>query len=74
MLCGLLLALLLPLFSPMKATLLALCVLVTVTLLNLWLWVSAGLLLPLASTLLMIIALYALSMSWGYFVESRTKR
>lgn len=72
-LCGLLLALLLPLFSPMKATLLAGGTFVVVTGLNLFLWQS-GLLLPLASTLLMIVALYALSMSWGYFVESRSKR
>ena len=62
-LCGLLLALLLPLFSPMKATLLAGGTFVVVTGLNLFLWQS-GLLLPLASTLLMIVALYALSMSW----------
>ena len=72
-LCGLLLALLLPLFSPMKATLLAGGTFVIVTGLNLFLWQS-GLLPPLASTLLMIVALYALSMSWGYFVESRSKR
>lgn len=70
---GLLLALLLPLFSPLKATLLAGGVLAGVTVLNLALW-QTGLLLPLASTLLMILALYALSMSWGYFVESRSKR
>jgi adenylate cyclase len=30
--------------------------------------------LPLASSLLMIAALFALNMSWGYFVESRSKR
>jgi len=73
-LCGLVLALLLPLFSPMRATLLAAGVLVAVVVLNFALWVSGGLLLPLASTLLMTLALYALSMSWGYFVESRSKR
>lgn len=73
-LCGLVLALLLPLFSPLRATFLTAGVLVAVVALNLWLWVAGGLLLPLASTLLMILALYALSMSWGYFVESRSKR
>ncbi len=73
-LSGIILALLLPLFSPMRATLLAVGVLVAVVALNFVLWVSGGLLLPLASTLLMIMALYALSMSWGYFVESRSKR
>jgi adenylate cyclase len=73
-LCGLILALLLPLFSPLKATLLAVGALVVVGGFNFWLWSSGGLLLPLASTILMILALYALSMSWGYFVESRSKR
>ena len=72
-LSGLLLALLLPLFSPLKATLLAGGVFVAVSGLNFYLW-QAGLLLPLASTLMMIVVLYALSMSWGYFVESRSKR
>ncbi len=72
--CGLILALLLPLFSPLKATLLAGGALLAVSLFNFWLWASGGLLLPLASTILMILALYALSMSWGYFVESRSKR
>ncbi|MCP5269148.1 MAG: adenylate/guanylate cyclase domain-containing protein [Zoogloeaceae bacterium] len=70
---GLLLALLLPLFSPMRASLLSGVVLLLVSALNFSLW-NAGLVLPLASTLLLILGLYALSMSWGYFVESRSKR
>ncbi|MBI2308645.1 MAG: adenylate/guanylate cyclase domain-containing protein [Rhodocyclales bacterium] len=72
-LCGLILALLLPLFSPLKASLLSFGVLLAAAGLNFVLWQS-GLLIPLASTLLLILALYALSMSWGYFVESRAKR
>jgi adenylate cyclase len=72
-LCGLALAFLLPLCSPLWSTVLAGGALAAATGLNLLLWQS-GLLLPLASTLLMISALYALSMSWGYFVESRSKR
>ena len=74
MLCTLILALLLPLLSPLRATLLAGVVLLAAGGLNLMLWTAGGLLLPLASTLLLIVALYALSMSWGYFVESRSKR
>jgi len=70
---GLALALLLPLFNPLRATLLAAGTLLVVVALNFYLWQS-GLVLPLAATLLMILALYALSMSWGYFVESRSKR
>ncbi len=72
-LCGLLLALLLPLLSPMRASLVAGSVLLAVAGLNYSLWQS-GLLIPLAATLLLILGLYALSMSWGYFVESRSKR
>jgi len=37
-------------------------------------WTKGGLVLPLASSLLMIAALFAFNMSWGYFVESRSKR
>lgn len=68
-----LLAFLLPVLSPLRATLLALAMLAAVTALDLGLW-SAGLELPLASALLLILALFALNMSWGYFVESRSKR
>lgn len=70
---GLALALLLPLFSPLRATVLAAGALLAAVALNFYLWQS-GLVLPLAATLLMILTLYALSMSWGYFVESRSKR
>ncbi|MFZ2853836.1 MAG: adenylate/guanylate cyclase domain-containing protein [Rhodocyclaceae bacterium] len=71
--CTLLLALLLPVLSPLYASLLALGTLVAVGALNLALW-SAGLLLPLASTFMLILGLYVLNMSWGYFVETRSKR
>lgn len=71
--CALLLAFLLPVLSPLYASCLALGALSAVVVFNLWLW-SAGLVLPLASTFTVIIALYALNMSWGYFVESRSKR
>ena len=71
--CGIALSLLLPLCSPLVATVLSGGVLAGVTALNLSLWQS-GLLMPLASALLLVIALYALGMSWGYFVESRSKR
>ena len=42
--------------------------------LDVFLWTKGGLVLPLASSLLMIAALFAFNMSWGYFVESRSKR
>jgi adenylate cyclase len=73
LLCAILLALCLPVLSPLRASLLTLGVLVAVMVLNFVLW-SAGLVLPMAATALLILALYALNMSWGYFVESRSKR
>ncbi|MEI7432458.1 MAG: CHASE2 domain-containing protein, partial [Betaproteobacteria bacterium] len=72
-LCVALLALLLPVLSPLLASLLALGVLLVVSALNLFLW-SSGLAMPLAAVTSAILSLYALNMSWGYFVESRSKR
>ncbi|MEI7612925.1 MAG: adenylate/guanylate cyclase domain-containing protein [Betaproteobacteria bacterium] len=69
----LLLAFLLPLLSPLRVVLLSLGVLLAVIVLNLFLW-SSGLAMPLASVLSAILMLNALNMSWGYFVESRSKR
>src|SRR6185369_12073201 len=42
--------------------------------LNLVVWTGAGLVLPLASSLLMTVALFTINMAYGYFVESRSKR
>ncbi|WP_301102627.1 adenylate/guanylate cyclase domain-containing protein [Propionivibrio sp.] len=72
-LCALLLALLLPVLSPLRATLLAFSLLLGVTVLNFGLW-WAGLMMPLAAVVSAILGLYALNMSWGFFVESRSKR
>ena len=71
---GIALAMLVPLLSPLKATLLSLLAMLLITGLNVILWVKGGMVLPLASSLLMTAALFALNMSWGYFVESRSKR
>ena len=70
---ALLLSLLLPLCSPLRATALACGTLVVAAGMNFALW-QGGILMPLASTVLMVVTIYALSMSWGYFVESRSKR
>ena len=71
---GLALTLLLPLLSPVRASLISLVSLVMITGLNVMIWSGANMVLPLASSVLMIIALFALNMSYGYFVESRSKR
>ncbi len=71
---GVLLAILVPLLSPLRATLVLLIALLLIVGLNLAVWSGAGMVLPLASSLLMTIGLFALNMSYGYFVESRSKR
>jgi len=74
LLLGLLLAFTLPLLSPVKASLAALAALLLAIGVNLWTWQSADMVLPLANTVLMILTLFMLSMSYGFFVESRAKR
>lgn len=71
---GLAMVVLLPLLSPLRATLFTLFVLVVVVTLNLAFWHYGNLVLPLGASLLMVLMLFALNMSYGYFVESRSKR
>ena len=71
---GVALSLLLPLLTPVKATLLTIVALGASLGGNMAIWHYANLSLPLASGVLMILGLFALDMSYGYFIESRTKR
>ncbi len=71
---GIALSMLLPLLSPVQTTLLTLVTLMVAVTGNLMIWHYAGLALPLASGVLMISGIFALDMSYGYFVEARTKR
>ena len=71
---GLVLALLLPFLSPMRATLVTLAGMVLIVGLNYLIYTQAHLVLPLAASLLMTAALFTLNMAYGYFVESRSKR
>lgn len=73
LLIGVLLAVLLPLLSPIKGSLAALLALLAAVGLNLAVW-SGHIVLPLASTLAMIVSLFVLDMSYGFFVEARAKR
>ncbi len=74
LLAGLLLALGLAVLSPLWSTLLAGAVVSASIMFNLLLWQQANLVMPIASMLLMVAALYLLNMSYGFFVESRGKR
>jgi len=74
LLAGLVMVLLLPLLSPLRATLASIVLLLFILTVNLVFWEYGNLVLPLASAVLLVLTLYALNMSYGYFVESRTKR
>lgn len=73
-LVGLLLAFALPALTAPLAVAISLCALLAIIGLNFWLYRSYGLVLPLASSLTMTGMAFALNMSYGYFVESRSKR
>ncbi|NML42694.1 adenylate/guanylate cyclase domain-containing protein [Ramlibacter sp. G-1-2-2] len=71
---GLTLAILLPLLSATRAVVLSLAIGTAILALNYWLYFSYMWALPLAAALAMAGAAFALNMSYGYFVESRSKR
>lgn len=71
---GLILALALPLLSAPRAVVLSLVVILVLVALNFWMYQGFGLVLPLAAALVMALTAFALNMSYGYFVESRSKR
>ncbi|GAB3185037.1 CHASE2 domain-containing protein [Hydrogenophaga aquatica] len=71
---GLLLLALLPRLSALWSALVTAAVAAVLIGLNAWLYVSAALVLPMASVLLMVFACYAIDTAYGYFVESRSKR
>ena len=73
-LVGLTLAFALPFLSAARAMILSASVLLALVGINFWLYLSAGLVFPLAAALTMTAAAFALNMSYGYFVESRSKR
>ena len=73
-LSGLTLAFALPMLSAPKAVATSFAVIAALVSLNFWIYLSAGLVLPLASALVMAVTAFALNMSYGYFVESKSKR
>jgi adenylate cyclase len=74
LLIGISLSFLLPLFTPAKAILASVFTLISTAGLSLVIWQNENVLMPVANSLVMIVLLFALNMSYGYFVESRTKR
>ena len=74
LLIGIALSFLLPFFTPLKAILASAFTLIVTAGLSLVAWQYGDVLMPVANSLVMIALLFALNMSYGYFVESRTKR
>ncbi len=74
LLIGLTLSLILPLLSPVRGMLVTIGMIMADIVLNKWLWSSGDIALPLAGGILMILTLFALNMTFGYFVESRAKK
>jgi adenylate cyclase len=74
LIAGVSMAMLLPLLNPLKSLLVTIAVLIAVLAGNLVVFHFGNLVLPLASGLVMISLLFALNMSYGYFVEARGKR
>ncbi len=71
---GVALAVLIPLLTAFWASVTVVAGALAIIGLNVAMWQMLDFVLPLASTLLMIIALYTMNMAYGYFVESREKR
>jgi adenylate cyclase len=71
---GLALALLIPRLSALWATLATALGIALIVGFNLAAWNAGGLVLPLASSILVAAAIYTMNMAYGYFVESRLKR
>lgn len=73
-LAGVVLAAALPWLSAWWATWLSAALLVLALGLDMWLYTQHGLVLPLAAVLSVLLLAFALNMSYGYFVETRSKR
>lgn len=73
-LVGLMLALLLPILGPLSSLFLTLASAAAVAGLNLWLYRSASYVLPMATTLLLILVLFIFNLGWSYFFEFRNRR
>lgn len=74
LLIGIALCFLLPQLGPVKAILVSVFAFVVTQGMSLAIWQYGNVLMPVANSLLMIALLFSLDMSYGYFVESRTKR
>lgn len=73
-LIGILLTFSLPMLSALYSSLVILGSIVLLIASNFYAWTNAQLVLPIAAPVLLVILLFALQMTYGFFVESRGKR
>ena len=71
---GLVLGLLLPMLGPLASILLTLVAAFGLGAFNFWLYNAGGLVLPLATALLLIVALFVCNLGWGYLFEYRNRK
>jgi len=74
LLFGTVMAVLVPILSPLAATLATVGLLLLYLALNMVVWTVGNFVLPLASGLMMLLTMFVLNMSYGYFIETRGKR
>ncbi|OGT31686.1 MAG: guanylate cyclase [Gammaproteobacteria bacterium RBG_16_51_14] len=74
LLSGLILSILIPCVSPLWANIIFAIITVLLIVFNLSMWQFANLVLPVASLLVMLLGMYLLNMTFGFFVERRGKR
>jgi adenylate cyclase len=70
---GLLMTIAIPVLSPVWSTVLSVAICATLIGFNMIVW-QKGVVLPLASSLLLVLALFLIQMSYGFFIETRSKR
>ena len=71
---GLAMAIVVPIMSPLAATVTTLGLLVLYTGFNFFIWTAGNFVLPVASGVMMLLTMFVLNMSYGYFIETRGKR
>ncbi len=71
---GIVLTFTLPMLSALFSTLIILGSIVLLIATNFYAWTNAQLVLPIAAPVLLVVLLFALQMTYGFFVESRGKR
>ena len=73
-LIGIVLTFTLPMLSALYSTLVIVISIIILIATNFYAWTSAQLVLPIAAPVVLVILLFALQMTYGFFVESRGKR